>query len=744
MKKKDQPFSSGRSAAAWYSLTAIVSIILILVISLMVWNTAELKKALTKSAEEYVTDVSDQLTDDITARVEAFELALTLLADHIPDLRDDSGISDFLEEQTGLLGFDELALIKRDGSAVPEGFRMDNPRDLSGIRESFLGESSVIYVEGQSLLFSVPVYQDGQIEMTLVGVRGKENMQSLIQPKSYSGNGLSCIVNSGGTVIISPTDLKPFLQLNDIFLYGTDQEAIRDIERMENNLAAGRSGVFEFTAVDKNRLVMSYHPLGINDWFLLTLVPADLISGEANAYIVRSFIYVGVIIVLFSLLILALLRFFRTNRSRLEAIAFGDPLTGGLNEAGFQMAYQKLTSKGIEPLTYAVVYLNVKDFKLINENFGVPAADDTLRYIYRVLKKHVHEGELVARGNADQFLLCLKESGKEAIRTRLEEMISDINSFAQNTDLPYYLTILQGAYLIDEPELNITIIADRARAACKLGTDKDACAFYNSDIMRRLKQEQELNALFAASIENHDFQVYLQPKVRLADGRLTGAEALVRWIHPRRGMIYPSDFIPLFEKSDHICRLDLYVFEKVCAMLKGWREEGRELLTISVNLSRRHFKNLNFLRPFSALKEKYGIPDGVIEIELTESTFFDERQRELVPGMLGEMHRRGFLCSLDDFGVGFSSLALLKEFDVDAIKLDRQFFKDIANEKAQNIIASFIELAEKLNIHTVAEGIETQEQIDFLRKARCGMVQGYYFSKPLPVGEFERWSACRD
>ena len=145
----------------------------------------------------------------------------------------------------------------------------------------------------------------------------------------------------------------------------------------------------------------------------------------------------------------------------------------------------------------------------------------------------------MARGNADQFLLCLKESGKEAIRTRLEEMISDINSFAQNTDLPYYLTILQGAYLIDEPELNITIIADRARAACKLGTDKDACAFYNSDIMRRLKQEQELNALFAASIENHDFQVYLQPKVRLADGRLTGAEALVRWIHPRRGMIYP-------------------------------------------------------------------------------------------------------------------------------------------------------------------------------------------------------------
>ena len=164
------------------------------------------------------------------------------------------------------------------------------------------------------------------------------------------------------------------------------------------------------------------------------------------------------------------------------------------------------------------------------------------------------------------------------------------------------------------------------------------------------------------------------------------------------------------------------------------------MVPISVNMSRAHFKNLNFLRPFTTLKERYHIPDTMIEIELTESTFFDEQQRKLVQNSVEEMHRNGFLCSLDDFGVGFSSLALLKEFDVDTIKLDRQFFDDIASEKAQKVIASFVQLAAKLHIHTVAEGIETQSQLAFLRAVGCDMIQGYVFSKPLSISDFEQWA----
>ena len=356
-----------------------------------------------------------------------------------------------------------------------------------------------------------------------------------------------------------------------------------------------------------------------------------------------------------------------------------------------------------------------------------------------MLKRHVGPEEIVARGEADRFFLCLKENSRKEIQSRLDEMVEDINSFTQYAEIQYHLEMLQGACLIDDPNLDIAVIQDRARIACQFHGGSVDCMFYSSDMTQELKKEQELNALFEASIEHHDFQVFLQPKIRLSDGKLAGAEALVRWLHPQKGMIFPSDFIPVFEKNDNICRLDLYVFEEVCALLNRWREEGKGQIPVSVNLSRAHFKNLNFLRAFSGIKKKYQIPDGMIELEVTESTFFDEKQRELVKNSILQMHTYGFLCSLDDFGVGFSSLALLKEFDVDTIKLDRQFFVDIETEKAQSVVASFIGLADNLGIHVVAEGIETNEQLAYLRKVNCDMVQGYVFSKPLPIPEFEKW-----
>lgn len=208
-------------------------------------------------------------------------------------------------------------------------------------------------------------------------------------------------------------------------------------------------------------------------------------------------------------------------------------------------------------------------------------------------------------------------------------------------------------------------------------------------------------------------------------------------------MIPPGEFIPLFERNGSVCTLDLYLFEQICALLRRWMDQGRAPLPISFNLSRVHFKNPNYLEPFLRLKEQYRIPNGILEMELTESTFFDEQQRQLVQSSIVEMHRHGFLCSLDDFGVGFSALALLKDFDVDAIKLDRQFFSEIASSKSRAIISGFIALAQTLGIHTVAEGIETREQADFLRQAGCDMIQGFYFSKPLPIPEFETWAPSR-
>lgn len=213
----------------------------------------------------------------------------------------------------------------------------------------------------------------------------------------------------------------------------------------------------------------------------------------------------------------------------------------------------------------------------------------------------------------------------------------------------------------------------------------------------------------------------------------------MRWIHPQNGMIYPSDFIPLFEQNGKICRLDLYVYTEVCILLNRWRREGRALVPISVNLSRQHFKIPDFLDRFAEIAGQYEIPRGIIEFELTESIFFNNSQIDLVKKAIVRMHTLGFLCSLDDFGSGFSSLGLLKEFDVDTLKLDRSFFVNMDGEKAKDVITCLIELSKKLKVQTVAEGIEEEDQLEYLRGMRCDMVQGYIFSRPLPIVEFEKW-----
>ena len=192
----------------------------------------------------------------------------------------------------------------------------------------------------------------------------------------------------------------------------------------------------------------------------------------------------------------------------------------------------------------------------------------------------------------------------------------------------------------------------------------------------------------------------------------------------------------------NICQLDLYIFQEVCRLIRRWADEGRPLFPISVNLSRQHFQQPGFLQAYIDLAQRYQVPRDILELELTEAVFFDDEILEMVKAQIQEMHRAGFRCSLDDFGAGFSSLGLLKEFDVDVIKLDRSLSKDLEEQKAAEIIAAITALMRKLGVTTVAEGIETPEQLRFLKTVDCDLIQGYIFSKPLPIPEFETWLAA--
>lgn len=723
---------------------AILALALVVVGVVYAWNASQLGELLDHLTEAYVVDVTYQLTNDITSKLESDLEGLQLVADSITKIKGGSSdpeiTRDFLKRKCEIIGNDYIALIERDGTVISSGEELENPLGREGVQEAFAGTADVTHLESeQSLLFSTPIKVNGKAEKVLVGVRTQKNVQDLIRPKSFDGKGMSCIIDKAGNIIIAPEMMELFPNLQDI-VEGRVKGENNSMEQVLNDLQNQVDGVFRHPARNGKELMISYHAMGMGDWVLLTIIPADLVTAEATGYLQKTILIVVAVMVILVLFLMSSLRFYRAYNKRLEQEAFVDPLTGGMNNLAFQKTYRE-QMKEMEPFSHAVVLFNIKGFKLINEGYGTKAGNDTIRYVYQKIEECLGDEEFVGRSESDHFFLCLQESDTQTIRSRIEKIQANINSFAQGMEIPYTIGFFQGVYLVEDPTMDITNIQDRARAVCQEQRKKGetGCAFYSVELMKKLQMEQELENLFDESLANEDFQVYLQPKVCLRTGKLGGAEALVRWVHPVRGVISPGDFIPLLEKNGKICQLDRFVFCKVCQLQQRWEQEGRELFPISVNLSRQHFKNINFLQAFSQEAEKYQIPTSTIEFELTESIFLDENQVSMVKYGIREMHNKGFLCSLDDFGSGFSSLGMLKAFDVDSIKLDRRFFDDMTSEKTQKIIACLIELADRLQMHTVAEGIETPEQLEYLRQAKCDMIQGYVFSRPLPIAEFEQW-----
>ncbi len=238
------------------------------------------------------------------------------------------------------------------------------------------------------------------------------------------------------------------------------------------------------------------------------------------------------------------------------------------------------------------------------------------------------------------------------------------------------------------------------------------------------------------ALERNEFEVYMQPKVDLKTGEISGAEALVRWNHPELGLLNPIRFIPIFEKNGFITKLDKFVFDQVCLYLRSWLNLGYHVVPVSVNVSRIHFLNANFVHDYNKIKENYNIPDNLIEIEITESVVFSNEKEDEIFTVMRKFRNDGFDISMDDFGSGYSCLGLLKDMPIDTLKLDKIFLEHIEDYSSQIIVNNIVNMAKNLNLNVISEGVETDMQVDFLRDIGCDMAQGFIFEKPIPISEF--------
>ncbi len=432
----------------------------------------------------------------------------------------------------------------------------------------------------------------------------------------------------------------------------------------------------------------------------------------------------------------------RISNEQLTRLAFVDPVTEGDNRNCFEMKATK-TIHTLPPNSFVLVSLDIQKFKLLNDLFGVENGDYILRHVYNVIKKHLYEDEYVARISADNFSILMKADRKDSLEKRLTDIAEDVNDFNRASERKHMLFLIAGIYFIDDTELSVLQLQDRANSARKNIKDKAenrlcTCSFFSEMDWLKLMKEKSMEDRMQTALREGEFIVYLQPKLSLAENVIAGAEALVRWQNPEVGLIPPDEFIPFFEKNRFIISLDLYVFEKVCVLLRKWLDAGIKPIPISVNMSRAHITSHDFLKPYIVLQGKYKIPPELIEIELTETIVFENP--EILSDVINQIHQQGFRCSLDDFGSEYSSLNILKEIYVDTLKMDKAFLhSEHADDKRErDVITSVIDLAQKLEMTTVAEGVETEAQAKFLRKSSCDMLQGYVFSRPIPPEEFEK------
>lgn len=409
-----------------------------------------------------------------------------------------------------------------------------------------------------------------------------------------------------------------------------------------------------------------------------------------------------------------------------------DPLTGLYNKEFFyEKVRQRLDEQPEEQ--FILICSDIGNFKMVNDVFGTECGDRVLIRIARALHQMCKPDQIYGRIGNDGFALLMKKSdyGEEYFQNVPQSKVY------VEKDIEYPIRLYLGVYEIVQKDLPVSGMCDRAKMAIATikGNYQKRLAYYDEKLRQSVLNEQEIMGELDDAIASGQFHIYLQAQVN-GQGESHGAEALVRWIHPKKGYLPPSAFIDILEKNGAIVRLDRYIWELACQKLREWTDEGREDMYLSVNISPKDFYFIDIYETFTSLVEQYGINPGRLHLEITETSVMTDVQQRIK--IIERLQAYGFIVEMDDFGSGYSSLNMLKEIHVNVLKVDMVFLRKTTEmERSRKILRTIVVLAQELGMNTIVEGVETKEQLEFLKSISCDIFQGYYFAKPMEVSQFE-------
>lgn len=430
------------------------------------------------------------------------------------------------------------------------------------------------------------------------------------------------------------------------------------------------------------------------------------------------------------------IRAYQKANITIEKLTNFDMLTGLPEINRFKKAAAQALKMEPAPENLSLIYYNINNFKYLNEQCGIKGGDSILKDFALAITPNSKETVLSCRIFSDQFV-SLVRCPAEKLPDKATTVVDIFIDSQRNKHRDVKITFSIGFYTFRDSETDIGTALDNVTLACRSNKNmaETSFAFYEDKMTSGVKTEIEMLNNAMKALINREFVVFYQPKIALENSLLVGGEALVRWKKPDGTMVSPDDFIPCLERNGFITVLDFYVYEEVCRFIKSRIDNKLPVVPISVNVSMLHLKEDSFLQRIEGLVRGYGIPPHLLEFELTESVFLENQQAAL--DVMSKMREMGFMVSIDDFGSGFSSLNMLKSLPVDILKIDKEFFSNhtLLNND-QIILSSIINMASRLNISVICEGVETNDQIKFLRETECDMVQGYFYSKPVSEDVF--------
>ena len=614
-----------------------------------------------------------------------------------------------------------------DLSEEKEEFFKDNNVKISQTRKSKIDNNKInIYSKKTKL---------GEEDVVILLVIETKKYEEIFIQSIYSGNGYEYIITKNGDIIAKTNSNQKETNIYEIIKQTIDekQNNKNTLKKIEENINNNKdSEDILYNGIKK--YFVTYQKLGINDWYLVILTHGSVVAEELNQVIIIMLIISILIILIISVVSIYIVISEKRKEENLYNLAYIDPITKLGNHNYFRKEGQKiLNNKDIK--NKYIIALDIDKFKAFNKKYGHELGNKLLIEVGNKLKEILKEKAIICRISNDVYGIIIYDI--KNIENQANNICKELSKIVIN-NVEYNILVYLGIYKIINNNYNLLECFDKALIAHNetKGNLEKQYYIYNEEIELQLEKENEIENIMQQALENKEFVIYYQPKISTKNDKITEAEALVRW--SRNGkLIPPNEFIPIFEKNRFIIKLDKYIFEEVCRDLNCWKQKNviEEVPLISVNISKEHFYEEEFIKEFVDIAKKYNIKPKEIELEITESATLNNQIN--VIKVMNNIKKYGFRISLDDFGTGTSTLGMLQNMPIDTLKIDKIFVDKIDfNNTDKNIIEYIVYIAKKLNLKTVAEGVENVNQVNYLKKIGCDMLQGYYYSKPVDKGTF--------